>query len=80
MPPATRDLLASVLGERPLPSTPAGAVAAPVAPSPPPNGPPGPWRVTARVGASQVQISNQHESRVIRKVEQETYLRAGKPW
>jgi hypothetical protein len=36
--------------------------------------------VTARVGASQVQISNQHESRVIRKVEQETYLRAGKPW
>jgi archaeosine-15-forming tRNA-guanine transglycosylase len=36
--------------------------------------------LTARVGASQLQISNQPELRVIRKVELETYLRAGKPW
>jgi hypothetical protein len=27
-----------------------------------------------------VQISNQHESRVIRKAEAEAYLREGKPW
>jgi hypothetical protein len=27
-----------------------------------------------------VQISNHHESRVIRKAEVETYLRKGKPW
>jgi len=27
-----------------------------------------------------VQISNNHESRVIRKAEVEAYLRKGKPW
>jgi len=79
MPPGTRDLLASVLGERPLVTSPADPVVAPVAPPPPPQGPPGPWRLTARVGASQLQISNQPESRVIRKVELETYLRGVSP-
>jgi len=61
--PATRDLLASVLGEKPISSDPAG-----------------PWRVTARISGGLVQISNNHESRVICKQELETYLRAGKSW
>ncbi len=41
---------------------------------------PGPWRVTASITGGLVQISNNHESRVIRKAEVETYLRKGKPW
>jgi hypothetical protein len=47
-----------------------------------PAGPaePGPWRVTASITAGLVQISNHHESRVIRKAKVETYLRKGKPW
>jgi hypothetical protein len=36
--------------------------------------------VTARITGGLVQISNNHESRVIRKAEVETYLRKGKPW
>jgi len=44
------------------------------------SGPAGPWRVTARISGGLVQISNNHESRVIRKAEMETYLRAGKSW
>jgi len=42
--------------------------------------PAGLWRVTARISGGLVQISNNHESRVIRKAEAETYLRKGKPW
>jgi hypothetical protein len=42
--------------------------------------PEGPWRVTARISGGLLQISNHHESRVIRKAEVETYLRKGKPW
>lgn len=42
--------------------------------------PAGPWRVTARISGGLVQISNNHESRVIRKAEVETYLPKGKPW
>lgn len=42
--------------------------------------PAGPWRVTARISGGLVQISNNHESRVIRKAEVEAYLRKGKPW
>jgi hypothetical protein len=64
MPPAIRGSAnGSALGEKPMPSDPAG-----------------PWRVTARISGGLVQISNNHESRVIRKAEVETYLRAGKPW
>jgi hypothetical protein len=71
MPPSTRDLLASVLGELPrseqaLPA----AIAAPVA-----ERPAGPWRVTARMHGGQVQISNSRESRVVRKEQVEVYLR-----
>jgi len=47
---------------------------------PTPSGPDGPWRVTARISGGLVQISNNHESRVIRKAEVEAYLRKGKPW
>jgi hypothetical protein len=46
---------------------------------PMPSDPTGPWRVTARITGGLVQISNNHESRVIRKAELETYLRKGKP-
>jgi hypothetical protein len=42
--------------------------------------PAGPWRVTASISSGLVQISNHHESRVIRKAEVEAYLRKGKPW
>ncbi|WP_162922805.1 hypothetical protein [Synechococcus sp. SynAce01] len=59
-----RSELAALLGEVP-------AVAAP-APRP---ASPGPWRVTASMSGQKVQISNNHESRVIRKLELETYLR-----
>jgi len=45
-----------------------------------PSDPTGPWRVTARITGGLVQISNLHESRVIRKAEAEAYLREGKPW
>ena len=47
---------------------------------PMPSDPTGPWRVTARITGSLVQIGNQHESRVIRKAEAEAYQREGKPW
>jgi hypothetical protein len=40
----------------------------------------GPWRVTAKISGGLVQISNHHESRVIRKAEVEMYLRKCKPW
>jgi hypothetical protein len=43
------------------------------------SGPADPWRVTARISGGLVQISNNHESRVIRKAEVEAYLRKGKP-
>jgi hypothetical protein len=36
---------------------------------------PGPWRVTARMSGGMVQISNNLQSRVVRKEEVETYLR-----
>jgi hypothetical protein len=52
----------------------------PVATQPRATGPAGPWRVTASITGGLVQISNHHESRVIRKAEVETYLRQGKPW
>ena len=45
-----------------------------------PTGPAGPWRVTARISGGLLLISNNHESRVIRKAEVEAYLRKGKPW
>jgi hypothetical protein len=51
-----------------------------LAEEPIPSGPAGPWRVTARISGGLVQISNNHESRVIRKAEVEAYLRKGKPW
>lgn len=64
MPPAIRGSAnGSALGEKPIPSCPAG-----------------PWRVTARISGGLVHISNNHESRVIRKAEVEAYLRKGKPW
>ena len=47
---------------------------------PEPSEPAGSRRVTARISGGLVQISNNHESRVIRKAEVETYLRMGKPW
>ena len=45
-----------------------------------PSDPAGPWRVTARISGGLLQISNQRESRVIRKAEVEAYLDKGKPW
>lgn len=80
MPPSTRDLLASVLGELPPPATPADL--------PPeqklletarPPGTPGPWRVTAKVSGNQVQISNNIESRLVPKDQLEMYLRGSRP-
>jgi hypothetical protein len=75
-----REHLAELLGEAP-----AAAVLQPeqmhsVAAPPRATGPAGPWRVTASITGGLVQISNNHESRVIHKVEVETYLRKGKPW
>ena len=52
----------------------------PVATQPSATGAAGPWRVTASITGGLVQISNHHESRVIRKAEVVTYLRQGKPW
>ncbi|WP_216923286.1 hypothetical protein [Synechococcus sp. CCAP 1479/9] len=78
MAPTTRDLLAEVLGERVLTATPNAA--------PPSRKPassadvtPGPWRVTAQVHGGKVQISNNRESRVVRKAEVEVYLRGHGP-
>ena len=78
MAPTTRDLLAEVLGERQLTET---------LSAPPPSRPaassadaaPGPWRVTAQVHGGRVQISNNRESRVVRKAEVEVYLRGHGP-
>ncbi len=75
-----REHLAALLGEAPAvvvlqPEQASAVVAAPRA-----TGPAGPWRVTASITGGLVQISNHHESRVIRKAEVEAYLRKGKPW
>ena len=70
MPPSTRDLLAAVLGERPLTSE-ASVVASTHPPSAATDPAPGPWRVTAQVHGGKVQISNNRESRVVRKQEQQ---------
>ena len=78
MPPSTRDLLAEVLGERPLTSE-ASVVASPHPPSAVADPSPGPWRVTAEVHGGRVQISNNRESRVVRKQEVEVYLRGHGP-
>lgn len=78
MPPTTRDLLAQVLGERQLTAGPSA-----LPPSRPPaasaDAAPGPWRVTAQVHGGKVQISNNRESRVVRKAELEVYLRGHGP-
>ena len=72
MPPATRgSATGAVTGD--LPGSVQGE-------KPISTGPAGPWRVTARISGGLVQISNNHESRVIRKAEVEAYLRKGKPW
>jgi hypothetical protein len=78
MPPSTRDLLAEVLGERPLTSE-ASVVASPHSPSAATDSSPGPWRVTAQVHGGKVQISNNRESRVVPKAQLETYLRGHGP-
>ncbi|MDM7952497.1 MAG: hypothetical protein QUV07_04655 [Cyanobium sp. CZS 25K] len=70
MPPSTRDLLAEVLGERLLTSE-TSVVASPLSPSAAADPSPGPWRVTAEVHGGRVQISNNRESRVVRKQEVE---------
>lgn len=73
MPETARDLLASLLGESPQ--------QAPSAPSEPKQHlksarcPAGPWRVTASASGGRVQISNNHESRLIPKAQLEGYLR-----
>jgi hypothetical protein len=70
MPPATR--CAAIRGSA------TGDLRGPVLREQPmPSGSAGPWRVTARITGGLVQISNLHESRVIRKAEVETYLRKG---
>ena len=87
MPPSTRDLLASVLGELPVgASEPASVQTAPAPASPHPSRPPepltahpGPWRVTAKMSGNQVQISNHRESRVVPKEQVEVYLRGHGP-
>jgi hypothetical protein len=75
-----REQLAGLLGESPAVAVlePAPPLVSPAAS--PREGPAGPWRVTASISGGLVQISNQHESRVIRKAEVETYLRKGRPW
>jgi len=81
MPPSTRDLLASALGELSPPLT------ASASPPPHPRSPqpkvaqsgPGLWCVTAKVSGGQVQISNNHESRVVPKEQVELYLRGHGP-
>ena len=78
MPPTTRDLLAEVLGERQLTAAPSAAP--PLRPSAASaDSAPGPWRVTAQVHGGKVQISNNLESRVVRKAEVEVYLRGHGP-
>ncbi|MCX5932763.1 MAG: hypothetical protein NTW83_13325 [Cyanobacteria bacterium] len=72
--------LASLLGETQAVAVLEPEQAHPVAAQPKATGPAGPWRVTASISGGLVQISNNHESRVIRKAEVETYLRKGKPW
>lgn len=91
MPPSTRDLLASVLGELPPSATacaPIPAATPPASrplPSPypkakqPADQAPGPWRVSAKVSSGQVQISNNLESRVVPKEQVEVYLRGHGP-
>ena len=78
MPPSTRDLLAAVLGERPLTSE-ASVVASTHAPPAAADPSPGPWRVTAQMHGGRVQISNNRESRVVPKAQVETYLRGHGP-
>ena len=78
MPPSTRDLLAAVLGERPVTSE-ASVVASPHPPSAAADPSPGPWRVTAQMHGGRVQISNNRESRVVPKAQVETYLRGHGP-
>lgn len=78
MPPSTRDLLADVLGERPL-TTEKSINASPRPASASCDPSPGPWRVTAEVHGGRVQISNSRESRVVRKQEVEVYLRGHGP-
>ena len=73
MPEKARDLLASLLGESPQ-----QAPAAPAQPQEHPlraRGPAGPWRITASASGGRVQISNNHESRLIPKAQLESYLR-----
>ena len=73
MPETARDLLASLLGESPQ--------QAPAVPGPPQEhplrarGPAGPWRVTASATGGRVQIINNHESCLIRKLHLDGYLR-----
>ena len=73
MPEKARDLLASLLGESPqqAPSGPAQPQEHPLRA----RGPVGPWRVTASASGGRVQISNNHESRLIPKAQLESYLR-----
>jgi hypothetical protein len=80
MPPSTHDLLAEVLGERPL-TTETSVVASPHSPSAAAAADlsPGPWRVTAQMHGGRVQISNNRESRVVPKAQVETYLRGHGP-
>ncbi|MEA5414141.1 hypothetical protein [Synechococcus sp. BA-132 BA5] len=78
MPPSTRDLLAAVLGERPL-TTEKSIDASPHSPPAAADPSPGPWRVTAQMHGGRVQISNNRESRVVRKQEVEVYLRGHGP-
>lgn len=73
MPATARDLLASLLGESPQQAQPA-----PAQPQEHPlraRGPAGPWRVTASASGGRVQISNNHESRLIRKLHMDGYLK-----
>ena len=73
MPATARDLLASLLGESPQQAQPA-----PAQPQERPlraRGPAGPWRGTASASGGRVQISNNHESRLIPKAQLEGYLR-----
>lgn len=84
MPPSTRDLLASVLGEAPARVSAAITPAQPgqpqvlTRPAAPPCQP-GPWRVTAQASGGRVQITNNRESRLVRKQELELYLRGHGP-
>jgi hypothetical protein len=79
MPPSTRDLLASVLGELPAEHPIAAPPGTAGTPPPHPSGHPGPWRVTAKLSGGQVQISNHRESRVVSRDQVELYLRGHGP-